>query len=480
MEYCKVVKSSFKTTALSLALAAAGVGLSTQALAHGYVKSPESRAYACNQHNNTSCGAIQWEPQSVEGPSGFPASGPADGQIASAGNASFRELDQQSSSRWTKQPVSAGPINFTWQLTANHVTRDWRYYLTKQNWDPNAPLSRAAFESEPFCSVDGGMVQPPKTLTHQCQLPQRSGYQLVLAVWEVGDTSNSFYNVIDVNFDGAAPTPSEWQDVGNINPSQDLKAGDQVFTRVFGDNGEQPSLSTRLTIADAGQGNHDTWPSLLAEAINAGGTGLKAGQLNANGEIVPVYGKNDVFAQNDSGITRVETGFELAPLPGGDFSVSGLSDNYEIVDGKASVGFTVTTDARMQVSAFISTHDGKASGSAVQQIDNNSADFNIEVLEPAAGHYHMQLKAQTQEGKELTQEFGFFLRQAGDTAPADFQFPDGLGSYTEGTRVLQPKDGKIYRCKPFPESGYCRQWSASATQFEPGVGSHWQLAWIAE
>ncbi len=134
MEYCKVVKSSFKTTALSLALTAAGVGLSTQALAHGYVKSPESRAYACNQHNNTSCGAIQWEPQSVEGPSGFPASGPADGQIASAGNASFRELDQQSSSRWTKQPVSAGPINFTWQLTANHVTRDWRYYLTKQNW----------------------------------------------------------------------------------------------------------------------------------------------------------------------------------------------------------------------------------------------------------------------------------------------------------------------------------------------------------
>ncbi|CAK8743194.1 GlcNAc-binding protein A [Sodalis praecaptivus] len=31
-------------------------------------------------------------------------------------------------------------------------------------------------------------------------LPQRSGYHVILAVWEVADTGNAFYQVIDVDF----------------------------------------------------------------------------------------------------------------------------------------------------------------------------------------------------------------------------------------------------------------------------------------
>lgn len=60
----------------------------------------------------------------------------------------------------------------------------------------------------------------------------------------------------------------------------------------------------------------------------------------------------------------------------------------------------------------------------------------------------------------------------------DYVFPENLRSYTAGTRVLQPRDGRIYQCRPFPNSGYCVQWSPSATQYEPGFGSHWTWAWI--
>ena len=63
-----------------LALAAAGVvtaGLplltATPAFSHGYTTSPPSRSYRCAQHQVADCGAIQYEPQSVEGPKGFPA-----------------------------------------------------------------------------------------------------------------------------------------------------------------------------------------------------------------------------------------------------------------------------------------------------------------------------------------------------------------------------------------------------------------------
>ena len=45
--------------------------------------------------------------------------------------------------------------------------------------------------------------------------------------------------------------------------------------------------------------------------------------------------------------------------------------------------------------------------------------------------------------------------------------------------MLQPRDGQVYECKAWPYSGFCVQWSANATQFEPGVGSNWGEAWLA-
>jgi len=46
--------------------------------------------------------------------------------------------------------------------------------------------------------------------------------------------------------------------------------------------------------------------------------------------------------------------------------------------------------------------------------------------------------------------------------------------------VLQPKDGKVYECKPFPYSGYCMQWNSASNNYEPGVGSNWQDAWVVK
>ncbi|WP_025851486.1 lytic polysaccharide monooxygenase [Paenibacillus ehimensis] len=196
--------------ALSKLLVASGMMLlmvvimllfSDRAFAHGYIDSPGSRAYLCKLGQNKNCGAIIYEPQSLEAPKGFPQAGPADGKIASAGGA-FPELDQQSATRWAKVPMTAGTKTFTWKLTAPHATSSWKYYITKQNWDQNAPLSRASFDLTPFCSVDYGGKKPPYTYSDTCNVPSRTGYQVILAVWEIADTANAFYNVLDVNFGG--------------------------------------------------------------------------------------------------------------------------------------------------------------------------------------------------------------------------------------------------------------------------------------
>ncbi|WP_068786439.1 lytic polysaccharide monooxygenase [Paenibacillus phocaensis] len=196
----KVLKAL--TSLLIMVLAAIGMILfSEQASAHGWVDGPASRAILCKNGQNTDCGVIMYEPQSLEAPKGFPNAGPADGKIASA-NGAFPELDEQSATRWTKVNISAGTNTFTWNFTAPHATSSWKYYITKPGWDPNAALTRNSFDLTPFCSVSYGGVRPPYTYSNTCNVPARTGYHVILAVWEVADTANAFYNVIDVNFGG--------------------------------------------------------------------------------------------------------------------------------------------------------------------------------------------------------------------------------------------------------------------------------------
>ncbi|RAL25790.1 lytic polysaccharide monooxygenase [Thermoflavimicrobium daqui] len=167
------------------------------ASAHGYIESPASRSYLCKTGQNKNCGQIQWEPQSVEGPGSFPQSGPADGQITGAGR--YPELYAQTTDRWSKVNITGGKNTFKWYLTAPHSTKEWKYYITKKGWNPNKPLARADLDPV-FCYYYDGGKRPPNTVTHECNVPtDRSGYHLILGVWEIADTGNAFYQVIDAN-----------------------------------------------------------------------------------------------------------------------------------------------------------------------------------------------------------------------------------------------------------------------------------------
>lgn len=205
----KVTVKQLRTYLAVLLITVLGSTLFSQQLfAHGYVEGPASRAALCKSGQNTDCGSIVYEPQSLEAPKGFPAAGPADGKIASA-NGAFPKLDEQSATRWAKVNMSSGQNTFTWKLTANHSTASWKYYITKTNWNPNAALTRDSFDLTPFCSVSYGGAQPPFSYSNSCNVPARSGYHVILAVWEVADTANAFYNVIDVNFSGTNPVDTQ-------------------------------------------------------------------------------------------------------------------------------------------------------------------------------------------------------------------------------------------------------------------------------
>ena len=109
----KIFDMKLKRLAVATGLLASGFAV--EALAHGYVSEPAGRPLLCKLGDNTNCGAVQWEPQSVEGPDGaprFPVGGPEDGTIAAAGSPSWSELNAQSPSRWFKHDFTAGYQTF--------------------------------------------------------------------------------------------------------------------------------------------------------------------------------------------------------------------------------------------------------------------------------------------------------------------------------------------------------------------------------
>lgn len=463
---------------LPLLLGAGALLASATAWSHGYLTMPESRNLLCKQGGNSACGAIQWEPQSLEAPSGFPAQGPADRVIASAALPQFGELNEQTSSRWTKRSMKAGANNFSWQFTANHASRNWRYYITKADWNPNQKLTRASFDLTPFCTVNGNGVQPPMQLTHACNVPARAGYQVILGVWEVYDTPNSFYNLVDVMFADGTTAP-EWTQRGAIYPSVDLSAGDSVATRVFDAAGEKPELQTTVRIGSATEGLRNNWAFNLATRLNAEQPLLRAGQPGADGKINPVYGQNTVYAKTGSQLTRVEVQINKETVPPAEFTVTGLQSAYGIRGGQLTIDFSVSAGSAMEVSAYVYDQAGVSKGFDSATLNNNGAPLSITLTEPMAGAHQLVLKGVPANGGAAVQKtFNIALSVEG-TAAYDYMFPGSLSAYKAGTRVLQQKDGKIYTCKPFPYSGWCAIWSASSTQYEPGVGAHWRDAWTA-
>jgi predicted carbohydrate-binding protein with CBM5 and CBM33 domain len=84
---------------------------------------------------------------------------------------------------------------------APHRTAQFRYYITRNGWNPNSPLTRAQLDPQPFLTVPMGGRQPNFTEHHQGTIPSgKSGRHLILAVWDVYDTANAFYACSDVQF----------------------------------------------------------------------------------------------------------------------------------------------------------------------------------------------------------------------------------------------------------------------------------------
>ena len=469
-------------------LAVAGAGMHAQlANAHGYASEPPSRAYACRLGLNTQCGQAMYEPHSVgEAPKGFPQLGPKDGEIASGGvRADFSLLDEQSANRWHLTPILNREVNFDWYYTTGHKTTKWEYFITKSGWNPNAPLSRETFEAAPFCSVDGNgkpatggseAGQGPAPEKHRCTLPaDRTGHHAILGLWTVADTGAAFHNVIDVDIQAEGGPAPDWPAVGSINPHRDLEVGDKVKARAFVDGAESEQFSTAIVIERAEEGIASSWAYKLASRINESQALVRAGKPDANGDIEPVQGANSIYAKVESGITSFELDIDAAAPEPGYLHLHDLKPEYQLKDGKTTLDFTVMSNKNLQVSARLFDADNKQVGYVRQQVEG-TGKLVLEASSVEGPHTLKVVGVDKAQRVLLQEQRDVTLKAAAEGY--DFEFPQSIASYKEGTLVLQPKTGEVFECKPFPFDGWCKSYSDSANHYEPGVGSNWQDAWI--
>jgi len=482
-------KNLRKLVASSAWVAIAGAGLHVQlANAHGYTSNPPSRAYACQSGLNSGCGPAMYEPQSVgEGPKGFPQRGPADGKIASGELTSFALLDEQTAGRWHLTPIRDRQVAFDWYYAVGHKTTKWEYFITKPNWNPNVALSREAFELTPFCEVDGqgkparGEGQPmtgPALEKHQCTLPaDRTGHHVILGLWTIDDTAAAFHDVMDVDIQAEGGPAPEWPQVGSINPNRHLQVGDKVKARAFVGTSESPQYSVSIDIEHAEEAKKDNWSLKLAKRINETQNLVQAGRIGSEGNIKPMPGINNIYAKPETEITSYQLEIEGTPVDDSYLHLHGLKPDYTLTDGKTTLDFTVMTNRQLQLTTRLFDAANQQVGFVEQDVDATTSPVAVPV-ESTAGEHLLKVVGVNKSGRVLLQEERTVQLKAAGSEGYDFEFPQSIASYKAGTRVLQPKTGDVFECKPFPYEGWCKTYSESATQYEPGVGSHWQDAWI--
>ncbi|MDO7897876.1 N-acetylglucosamine-binding protein GbpA [Pseudomonas citrulli] len=477
-------RSALTGCASSLVLLSA-LAASQGALAHGYLEVPPSRALLCQQGVNQNCGGAQYEPQSTgetfkgfpNGAGGAPLQGPVDGKIASGGVALYSALDAQSATRWQLTEITDRNIAFKWQYTAVHPATKHEYFITRDGWNPNEPLKRASFDSAPFCTVDGGHQTPVGGTPHHCVIPDsKSGHHVILAVWTVGDTDNAFYNPADVNILAEAALPGGWLPVGSIAPSTPLLVGDKVKARAFSATGERTEYSVEISIDNAEEGKPENWSFKLAEAINQAQPLIRAGIRDDAGDITPVQGTNKLYAQKESGVTRYEVQLQMQEDASASLAISSLQPEYALDKGRVTMTFAAQANRRMNLEATLLDEKNKQVG-LVTATGEGTTTLNMDVRS-APGAHTLTLVGTTEDGRTTRQDTReITLGGEGAGIEYDFVFPEGISDYAAGTKVLQPKTDEVFECKPFPASGYCKQYSPTSNGFEPGVGASWQSAW---
>ncbi|MFJ3104237.1 lytic polysaccharide monooxygenase [Streptomyces sp. NPDC086835] len=194
------------TGAVPLLLATGG-----PALAHGTPTDPVSRAAVCGldgaQRASGACRAAvaanggaaigAWDDLRLPGVEGRDQEAVPDGQLCSAGLDAYRGLDTARTD-WPATPLKAGgTFTLTYRSSIPHEGT-FELYLTRQGYDPSAPLRWADLDTRPFATdTDPALTDGAYRISGR--LPaDLTGRHVLYTVWRNTDTPDTYYSCSDV------------------------------------------------------------------------------------------------------------------------------------------------------------------------------------------------------------------------------------------------------------------------------------------
>ncbi|MBD9735546.1 lytic polysaccharide monooxygenase [Streptomyces sp. H28] len=124
-----------------------------------------------------------------------------DGKLCSAGDPAFKGLDLARAD-WPATGVSSGSYTFKYRVTAPHKGT-FKVYITKPGYDPSKPLAWGDLDLANPVATSTDPAASGGFYTFSGTLPERSGKQLLYAVWQRSDSPEAFYSCSDVTFGGS-------------------------------------------------------------------------------------------------------------------------------------------------------------------------------------------------------------------------------------------------------------------------------------
>ncbi|AXE34961.1 lytic polysaccharide monooxygenase [Chromobacterium phragmitis] len=289
--------------------------------AHGTMEVPINRTYSCflegpEAPKTAACQAakqvggtqamydwngINQNPQGDNHQAAVP-----DGTLCGGGKSEFKGFNLARSD-WRSTsivPDASGNYEFVYKATAPHATKYFKFYVTRNGWNPSMPLKWSDLEL--FGTYNG---TPPldasKRYKMTMKLPAgKTGPHIIFNVWKRSDSEEAFYSCSDVRFGGdpAPPAANPWKEIGNVAARENLPAGSSATLRVFDSQGRDAEKHTVALNAAGGQTAN--WPYELALKVNAASPSIRIGVMKSQQRAVSIVPVKDATANrvylNDS------------------------------------------------------------------------------------------------------------------------------------------------------------------------------------
>ncbi|MFD4553831.1 lytic polysaccharide monooxygenase [Streptomyces sp. NPDC058469] len=253
----------------------------TPAAAHGSMGDPVSRVSQCyaegpEHPSSDACKAAvaaggtqalyDWNGIRIGDANGQHQTLIPDGKLCSANNEEFKGLDLARAD-WPATSVSSGSYTFKYRVTAPHKGT-FKVYITKSGYDPAQPLAWADLDLEHPVATSTDPVASGGFYTFSGALPQRSGKQLLYAIWQRSDSPEAFYSCSDVSFGGSGTGANGGGTAGSSTPTPAPAAPTAPAPTASAPSNQQIAAGAdKSTVEHSGHGDADA--STSAEPVAA-------------------------------------------------------------------------------------------------------------------------------------------------------------------------------------------------------------------